>query len=110
MYFYNRGDKIRTCGLYVPNVALYQTEPHLDIIDFLYAALLRWQPRQARLNAIQNMPKGMFCKLSHTSLFPFFLKEKHQLRFCGTDASSSAPPGTRTLDTLIKSQVLYQLS
>ena len=25
-----RGDKIRTCGLYVPNVALYQTEPHLD--------------------------------------------------------------------------------
>ena len=26
-----RGDKIRTCGLYVPNVALYQTEPHLVI-------------------------------------------------------------------------------
>ena len=27
---FGRGDKIRTCGLYVPNVALYQTEPHLD--------------------------------------------------------------------------------
>ncbi len=27
-----RGDRIRTCGLYVPNVALYQTEPHLVII------------------------------------------------------------------------------
>ena len=26
----NRGDWIRTSGLYVPNVALYQTEPHLD--------------------------------------------------------------------------------
>ena len=25
-----RGDVIRTHGLYVPNVALYQTEPHLD--------------------------------------------------------------------------------
>ena len=26
-----RGDKIRTCDFYVPNVALYQAEPHLDI-------------------------------------------------------------------------------
>ena len=26
----NRGDVIRTRGLYVPNVALYQAEPHLD--------------------------------------------------------------------------------
>ena len=25
-----RGDKIRTCDFYVPNVALYQAEPHLD--------------------------------------------------------------------------------
>ena len=24
----HRRDKIRTCDLYVPNVALYQTEPH----------------------------------------------------------------------------------
>ncbi len=27
----HRGDVIRTRGLYVPNVALYQTEPHPDI-------------------------------------------------------------------------------
>ena len=26
-----RGDWIRTSGLYVPNVALYQTEPHLEM-------------------------------------------------------------------------------
>ena len=26
----DRGDKIRTCGLCVPNAALYQTEPRLD--------------------------------------------------------------------------------
>ena len=25
-----RGDRIRTCDLYVPNVALYQTELHPD--------------------------------------------------------------------------------
>ena len=27
---FGRGDKIRTCDFYVPNVALYQAEPHLD--------------------------------------------------------------------------------
>ena len=29
----HRGDKIRTCGLCVPNAALYQTEPRLDTFD-----------------------------------------------------------------------------
>ena len=28
-----RGDKIRTCGLCVPNAALYQTEPHLESVS-----------------------------------------------------------------------------
>jgi hypothetical protein len=28
--FHGRGDWIRTSGLYVPNVALYQAEPHLE--------------------------------------------------------------------------------
>lgn len=28
---HHRGDKIRTCGLRVPNAALYQTEPRLDL-------------------------------------------------------------------------------
>ncbi len=28
---HGRDDRIRTCGLCVPNAALYQTEPHLDI-------------------------------------------------------------------------------
>ena len=31
----NRSDRIRTCGLYVPNVALYQAEPHSDKIGNL---------------------------------------------------------------------------
>ena len=29
----SRGDRIRTCDLCVPNAALYQTEPHLEIIS-----------------------------------------------------------------------------
>ena len=31
----NRGDKIRTCDLCVPNAALYQTEPRLDVFKAL---------------------------------------------------------------------------
>ena len=31
--FVSRGDKIRTCGLRVPNAALYQTEPRLATKD-----------------------------------------------------------------------------
>ena len=29
----NRGDRIRTCDLCVPNAALYQTEPRLDVLS-----------------------------------------------------------------------------
>ena len=29
---WSRGDKIRTCDLCVPNAALYQTEPRLDVV------------------------------------------------------------------------------
>ena len=36
----SRRDKIRTCDLYIPNVALYQAEPHAvfssDIIHLIY--------------------------------------------------------------------------
>ena len=35
LLFFGRGDKIRTCDFYVPNVALYQAEPHLVIELFL---------------------------------------------------------------------------
>ena len=32
----NRGDVIRTRDLYVPNVALYQAEPHPEIFNSAY--------------------------------------------------------------------------
>ena len=33
-YLIGRGDGIRTHGLFVPNEALYQTEPHLEILYY----------------------------------------------------------------------------
>ena len=36
-FSFGRGDKIRTCDFYVPNVALYQAEPHLVINLFFRA-------------------------------------------------------------------------
>ena len=33
--FFGRDDKIRTCDFHVPNVALYQTEPHLVLFRTL---------------------------------------------------------------------------
>ena len=38
------------------------------------------------------------------------LSHKKNIAFINAMFLGSAPPGTRTLDTLIKSQVLYQLS
>ena len=40
---FNRGDVIRTRGLYVPNVALYQAEPHPDIHALLFGTYINIQ-------------------------------------------------------------------
>src|SRR5690606_16737914 len=51
---FGRGDRIRTCDLYVPNVALYQTELHPDRARIIMdceadgQALLRFFLRSAR--------------------------------------------------------------
>ena len=37
---FGRGDKIRTCDFYVPNVALYQAEPHL--VKYLIVLLAKY--------------------------------------------------------------------
>ena len=34
MYNIGRSDRIRTCGLLVPNQAHYQTVPHPDVVSF----------------------------------------------------------------------------
>ena len=40
LILFNRGDVIRTRDLCVPNAALYQTEPRLDMIFFAFEAVL----------------------------------------------------------------------
>src|SRR5699024_11664624 len=35
----NRNDRIRTCGLCVPNAAIYQTEPHSETIYAFFTRL-----------------------------------------------------------------------
>src|SRR5690606_37315390 len=57
---FGRGDRIRTCDLYVPNVALYQTELH---------------PDRARII--------MDCEADGQALLRFFFAERASLaRFC----------------------------
>lgn len=38
-FIHGRGDWIRTSGLYVPNVALYQAEPHLEKLSPVFGAM-----------------------------------------------------------------------
>ena len=91
---FGRDDKIRTCDFYVPNVALYQTEPHLVIKLFLAPRALPVAVTASRFArccsrsataatpycsltlpqaALANVPK-----LSHTPLFTKVLYHKKQ--------------------------------
>ena len=56
-----RGDKIRTCDLCVPNAALYQTEPHLEV-----------RPK-ADLNIIVNQTAKVKRNFRKNKLFKKFL-------------------------------------
>ena len=59
-----RGDKIRTCGLYVPNVALYQTEPHLDGV---YLIVFMDQPLKSGISGERIRPKqSVFSRRLHS--------------------------------------------
>lgn len=59
--FYGRGDKIRTCGPYVPNVVLYQTEPHLDATHIVY-------------HDFGNL-SSIFCKTKFSKVFRSYFAE-----------------------------------
>ena len=47
-----RGDKTWTCGLCVPNAALYQTEPHLEIYLLLILLLIAKQMQHTNQRAV----------------------------------------------------------
>ena len=86
----NRGDKIRTCDLCVPNAALYQTEPRLDVFKALcfvlftsdsYIIAWPWKKCKRFLKKFQFFEKKLFRRIfrvrgnSHKALF---YKEKQQ--------------------------------
>ena len=52
-----RGDRIRTCGLCVPNAALYQTEPHLVILSFIcdYDIIMKYFGKVKRFKCINAL-------------------------------------------------------
>ena len=62
---YGRGDKIRTCDFYVPNVALYQAEPHLDYSILSFGKL---QPCDFYVPNGRALRGCAHTKLSHTSI------------------------------------------
>ena len=60
--FDGRGDRIRTCGLFVPNEALYQAEPHLDFNTPFVDSFFIISAEKAFVNGIfekiENFSKG----------------------------------------------------
>ena len=62
-----RGDKIRTCDFYVPNVALYQAEPHLvmNLFEALRALPVAVPEICCLLFASPNFDRG------HSLVLPF---------------------------------------
>ena len=91
----NRGDKIRTCDLCVPNAALYQTEPRLDVFKALrfvlftsdsYIIAWPWKKCKRFLKKFQFFEKKLFRRIfrvrgnSHKALF---YKEKQRLKSIG---------------------------
>ena len=73
-FFHGRGDRIRTCGLCVPNAALYQTEPRLDILIFNCACLKLMKPNRAATPLTLAVPDAFFgnkCLKSPSTAAPF---------------------------------------
>ena len=100
-----RGDWIRTSGLYVPNVALYQTEPHLEM-----AAEEGFEPSQTESESavlpLHNSAMSVSCfapflsdnDIYYSKNFPFVntLFEKKQIYFFRNEFASPAYDGGRT--------------
>ena len=107
MEFFGRGDWIRTSGLYVPNVALYQAEPHLEKFGSGSGAWLRKKDSnphiqsQSLLCYLYTIPQYMHMTLKQQDLLyqttricqspfkPFSSFSAFGRQFC-TDISSVA--------------------
>ncbi len=70
---FGRDDKIRTCGLCVPNAALYQTEPHLDVLEDRL-------PENRREKRAKGKSTTHDCSYLSSVLSPLFSKTKNLYR------------------------------
>ena len=81
--FVSRGDKIRTCDLCVPNAALYQTEPRLDVLERLFCAvyqrlvyiIMTQKKMQAFFWKKCKFLKQIFRNVGRSPEKPYFMRE-----------------------------------
>ena len=69
-----RGDKIRTCDLCVPNAALYQTEPHLEVRPKADLNIIVNQTAKVKRNFRKNKLFKKNCKIGGYSFNNSILK------------------------------------
>ena len=91
---FGRGDRIWTCGLCVPNAALYQTEPHLDIQFFV--------PKVSRKFRIC----GIIC--GRSGIYRYFLYTVPPIKWLFIRSCRSSADFTLTVRYGIPNQALYQ--
>ena len=72
-----RGDRIRTCGLCVPNAALYQTEPRLDKTVSQNSLLIIYIYNR-KVNTFLKLVLYIFCVVKRCE--PFFSKKEETKR------------------------------
>ncbi len=88
----NRGDKIRTCDLCVPNAALYQTEPRLDVFKALrfvlftsdsYIIAWHWKKCKRFFGKFQFFEKKLFRRIFRVRGIPtkpYFIRKNSDWR------------------------------
>lgn len=102
----NRGDRIRTCGLCVPNAALYQTEPRLDLCPPFsrrpcYYSTIQTKCQEeishfAKIIGNHNLPlaisKGMWYNVNSSGGKPLRIINIWEFRIIGVRALCSKAP------------------
>ena len=67
-FFIGRSDRIRTCGLLVPNQAHYQTVPHPEKIDFVFCFLCAIGEGTEPPNAVLRLRLRTYQTVPHPDL------------------------------------------
>ena len=90
--FFGRDDRIRTCGLFVPNEARYQTALHLDILSLcsLFRLQERWVGGYPACGARNALARRWLRRISTATPFrtPCI---RHRRRSCAKPERSALP-------------------